>query len=36
MLFVFTSVRRFVVMGGPGGVDRAVIRIILADSQVIY
>jgi two-component system, NarL family, nitrate/nitrite response regulator NarL len=36
MLFVFTSVPRFVVMDEPDGVDRAVIRIILADSQAVY
>jgi two-component system nitrate/nitrite response regulator NarL len=36
MLFVFTSVPRFLVMGGPDGVDRAVSRIILADSQAVY
>jgi two-component system, NarL family, nitrate/nitrite response regulator NarL len=36
MLFVFTSVPRFVVMDEPEGVDGAVIRIILADSQAVY
>jgi two-component system, NarL family, nitrate/nitrite response regulator NarL len=36
MLFVFTSVPRVVVMDGSDGVDRAVIRIILADSQAVY
>lgn len=36
MLFVFTNVPRLVVMDGPNGVDRAVIRIILADSQAVY
>lgn len=36
MLFVFTSVLRLDVMDGPNGVDRAAIRIILADSQAVY
>jgi hypothetical protein len=35
MPFVLTGFRRFVVMG-LAGVDSAVIRIILADSQVVY
>jgi two-component system, NarL family, nitrate/nitrite response regulator NarL len=36
MLFVLTSFRGFVVMGKPIGVNSAVIRIILADSQAVY
>jgi two-component system, NarL family, nitrate/nitrite response regulator NarL len=36
MLFILTSLRRFVVMDRPVGIDSAVIRIILADSQVVY
>jgi DNA-binding NarL/FixJ family response regulator len=36
MLFVLTTFSRFVVMDGPNGLGGAVIRIILADSQVVY
>jgi DNA-binding NarL/FixJ family response regulator len=36
MLFVLTRFPRFVVMDGAAGVDGAVIRIILADSQAVY
>jgi DNA-binding NarL/FixJ family response regulator len=36
MLVVLTRFARFVVMDGPAGVDGAVIRIILADSEVFY
>jgi DNA-binding NarL/FixJ family response regulator len=36
MLFVLTIFPRFVVMDGPDGLDSAVIRIILADSQSVY
>jgi DNA-binding NarL/FixJ family response regulator len=36
MLFALTSLGRVVLMDAPAGVDSAVIRIILADSQVVY
>jgi two-component system, NarL family, nitrate/nitrite response regulator NarL len=36
MLFVLTRFPRFVVMDGAAGVDGALIRIILADSQAVY
>jgi DNA-binding NarL/FixJ family response regulator len=36
MLFALTSLGRFVLMDAPAGVDSAVIRITLADSQVVY
>jgi DNA-binding NarL/FixJ family response regulator len=36
MLFVLTRFPRFVVMDEAAGVDGAVIRIILADSQAVY
>jgi hypothetical protein len=36
MLVVLTRRARFVVMDGPAGVDGVVIRIILADSEVVY
>lgn len=36
MLFVLTSIARIAVMDGPASYDCAVIRIILADSQVVY
>jgi DNA-binding NarL/FixJ family response regulator len=36
MLFILTRFPRFVVMNGAAGVDGAVIRIILADSQDVY
>jgi DNA-binding NarL/FixJ family response regulator len=36
MLVVLTRFAGFVVMDGPAGVDGAVIRIILADSEVVY
>jgi two-component system nitrate/nitrite response regulator NarL len=36
MLVAFTSVPRFIVMDRSDGDDRALIRIILADSQAVY
>jgi hypothetical protein len=36
ILFALTSLVRFVLIDAPSGVDSAVIRIILADSQVVY